>query len=77
VGQSRLAEPGPQLELLLKRLPVLLVGRLFYGDGVVTLADFIALIALAFALLGISTSRGGEAGSETNFIRSSCIKQFG
>jgi hypothetical protein len=24
-----------------------------------------------------STSQGGEAGSETNFVRSFCIKQFG
>jgi hypothetical protein len=39
------------LEPLLGRLPVLLVGRVFYGDGVVTLADFTALLALALALL--------------------------
>jgi hypothetical protein len=35
----------------LKRLPVLLVGRVFYGDGVVTLADFTALLVFALALL--------------------------
>jgi hypothetical protein len=40
------------LEPLLERLPVLLVGRVFYGDGVVTLADFTALLALALDLLG-------------------------
>jgi hypothetical protein len=56
VRQPRSAEPGPQLEPLLKRLLVLLVGRVFYGDGVVTLADFTGLLALALALSGISTS---------------------
>jgi hypothetical protein len=39
------------LEPLLERLPVLLIGRVFYGDGVVTLADFTVLLALALALL--------------------------
>jgi hypothetical protein len=39
------------LEPLLKRLPVHLVGGVFYGDGVVTLADFTALLALDLALL--------------------------
>jgi hypothetical protein len=52
VGQPRPAETGPQLELLLKRLPVLLIRRVFYGNGVVTLTDFTALLALALALLG-------------------------
>jgi hypothetical protein len=51
VGQPRAAEPGPQLELLLKCLPVLLVGRVFYGDGVITLADFTTLLVFALALL--------------------------
>jgi hypothetical protein len=50
-GQSRTAEPRPQLEPLLQCLPVLLVGRIFNGDGVVTLTDFTALFALALALL--------------------------
>jgi hypothetical protein len=63
------------LEPLLERLPVLLVGRVFYGDGVVTLADFTALLALALDLLGnIHKSRRV---SWVNFFRSSCIKQFG
>jgi hypothetical protein len=35
------------LESLLECLPVLLVGRVFYGDGVITLADFTVLLALA------------------------------
>jgi hypothetical protein len=33
VGQPRSAEPGPQLEPLLQRLPILLVSRIFYGDS--------------------------------------------
>jgi hypothetical protein len=60
IGQPRMAEPGPQLKPLLQCLPVLLVGRIFNGDGVSTLADFTAFLGLALALLGISTSRGGE-----------------
>jgi hypothetical protein len=72
-----MAEPGLQLEPLLMCLSVLFVGRVFNGDSVVTLADFTVLLALALALLGISTSRGGEDGAETNFVRSSYIKQFG
>jgi hypothetical protein len=51
VGQPRAVEPGSQLEPLLERLPVLLVGRVFYGDGVITLANFTALLTLALALL--------------------------
>jgi hypothetical protein len=56
VGQSRSAEPGPQPEPLLKRLPVLLVRGVFYGDSVVTLADFTALLPLPLPSSGISTS---------------------
>jgi hypothetical protein len=51
VGQSRAAEPGPQLEPLLKRLLVLLVGRIFDDDSVITFADFATLLGLAFPLL--------------------------
>jgi hypothetical protein len=61
IGQSRTAEPGPQLELLLQCLPVLLVGRIFNGDAVVTLADFTVLLGLALALLwNIYKSRRGS-----------------
>jgi hypothetical protein len=38
------------LKPLLERLPILLVGRIFYGDGVVTFANFMAFIGLALAL---------------------------
>jgi hypothetical protein len=51
VGQSRTAKPGPQLEPLLKRLLVLLIGHIFNDDGVVTFADFAAFSGLAFPLL--------------------------
>jgi hypothetical protein len=51
IGQSRAAEPGPQLEPLLKHLLVFLVGRVFNDNGVVTFADFAALLGLAFPLL--------------------------
>jgi hypothetical protein len=51
IEQPRSAEPGPQLKLLLQRLPVHLVGRIFNGDGVVTPADFTAFLGLALALL--------------------------
>jgi hypothetical protein len=61
VGQPRPVEPGTQLEPLLKRLTVLLVGRVFYGDGVVTLADFTALLVFALSLLwNIHNSRRGS-----------------
>jgi hypothetical protein len=40
-----------RMEPLLKRFRVLLVGGVFYGDGVVTLADFTALLALVLDLL--------------------------
>jgi hypothetical protein len=46
-----MAEPGPQLESLLQCLFVLLVGRIFNGDSVVTLTDFTALLGLALTLL--------------------------
>jgi hypothetical protein len=42
-------------------LPVLLVGRIFNGDSVVTLANFTALLGLALALLwNIYKSRRGS-----------------
>jgi hypothetical protein len=45
------AKPGPQLEPLLKRLLVLLVGRIFNDDSIVTVANFAVFSGLAFALL--------------------------
>jgi hypothetical protein len=50
VGQSRTAEPRPQLKMLLQRLPVLFVGRIFNGDSVVTLANFTTLLGPALPL---------------------------
>jgi hypothetical protein len=50
IGQSRAAEPRPQLEPLLKRLLVLFICCVFNDDGVVTFADFAALLSLALPL---------------------------
>jgi hypothetical protein len=51
VGQPRSVEPGPQLESLLQRFPILLVGCIFYSDSVVTFVDFMAFFGLALSLL--------------------------
>jgi hypothetical protein len=65
------------LKSLLERFPILLVGCVFNGDGVVTFADFTALLHFSLApLLNIYKSRRG-VGSETNFAMSSCSKQLG
>jgi hypothetical protein len=61
IGQPRSAEPGPQLKPLLQCLPVPLIGRIFNGDGVVTLADFKVFVGLALDLLwNIYKSRRGS-----------------
>jgi hypothetical protein len=47
--------------LLLERFPILLVERVFNGDGVVTLADFATFLHLALSLLwNIYKSRRGS-----------------
>jgi hypothetical protein len=46
-----MAEPRPQLKLLLERLPIFIVGGVFNGDGVVTLTDFAALHHFAIPLV--------------------------
>jgi hypothetical protein len=61
IGQPRSAEPGPQLKSLLQHFPVLLIERIFNGDGIVTFADFTAFFGLALALLwNICKSRRGS-----------------
>jgi hypothetical protein len=61
MGQSRTVESGPQLKSLLESFPILLVGGIFNGDGVVTLADFTAFLQFALALLRyIFKSRRGS-----------------
>jgi hypothetical protein len=61
MGQSKSAESGPLLKLLLERFPILLVGCIFNGEGVVTLADFAAFLHFALALLWyIFKSRRGS-----------------
>jgi hypothetical protein len=39
------------LKSLLERFPILLVGCVFYGDSVITFADFTAFLHFALALL--------------------------
>jgi hypothetical protein len=39
------------MEPLLQRLPILLIGCIFYSDSVITFADFMAFFGLALALL--------------------------
>jgi hypothetical protein len=51
MGQSRTAESGPQLKLLLERFPILLVGCILNGDGVITLANFTVFLHFTLALL--------------------------
>jgi hypothetical protein len=49
------------LKSLLERFPILLVGCVFNGDGVVTFADFTALLHFSLApLLNIYKSRRGS-----------------
>jgi hypothetical protein len=61
IGQPRTVEPRPQLKPLLQRLPVLLVGRIFNGDSVVTFAALAELFGLALSLLwNIYMSRRGS-----------------
>jgi hypothetical protein len=68
VRQPKSDKPGPQLEPLLKRLLVLLVGRVFYGDGVVTLADFTVLLALALLWNIHKPRRGSKVGDKLRQI---------
>jgi hypothetical protein len=51
IGQSRPTKPRPQLESFLKHLLVFLVRGVLDNDGVVTFADFAALLGFAFPLL--------------------------
>jgi hypothetical protein len=53
--QARTAKPRPQLEAVLQRLLVIvLVGRVFYDDGVISFADLPPLLGLGFPPSGIS-----------------------
>jgi hypothetical protein len=47
VRQAKTAEPRPQLEAVLQRLLiVVLIGRVFNDNGVISLADFTPLLGL-------------------------------
>jgi hypothetical protein len=60
MGQPRAAESRQQLEPLLERLPILLIGGILNGDGVITIADFTAFLHFALHLICyIFKSRGG------------------
>jgi hypothetical protein len=61
----------------LKCFLVIFIRCVFDDNNVVPFADFAALFGLALPPSGISTSRGGKAGSETNFTISSCKKHIG
>jgi hypothetical protein len=61
----------------LKRLLVIFVRCVFDDNSVVSFADLATLFGFALPSSGISTCRGGEAGSETNFNMSSCKKHIG
>jgi hypothetical protein len=57
VRQARTAEPRPQLEAVLQRLlVVVLVGRVFHDNCVVSFADLPPLLGLGLPLLWVSTS---------------------
>jgi hypothetical protein len=50
--QARAAEPRPQLEAVLQRLlVVVLIGRVFYDNFVVSLANFAPLLGLVLPFL--------------------------
>jgi hypothetical protein len=59
----------------LKRFPILLIEGIFYGDSVVTFADFTMFFALALLWNTYNLRRG--LGSETYFAISSCSKRLG
>jgi hypothetical protein len=65
------------LEALLQRLLIIFLRSVFHDYGVVPFTDFAALLGLPLPSSGISASRGGDAGSETNFTTSSCKKHIG
>jgi hypothetical protein len=51
IGQSRAAEPRPQLEPLLKHLLFIFIRCVFNDDSVVIFTDFATLFGLALPLL--------------------------
>jgi hypothetical protein len=64
------------LEAVLQRLlVVVLLGRVFYDDGVIAFVDFSPLLGLGLSCLRDLDSLGGGCGSETNLFKSSCKAQ--
>jgi hypothetical protein len=70
--QSRAAKSRPQLEALLQRLLIVFLRSIFHNYGVALLT-----LVFPFPSSGISTSQGGDTGSETNFTTLSCKKNPG
>jgi hypothetical protein len=74
--QAGTAKPRPQLEAVLQRLlVVVLLGRVFYDDSVISFADFLPFLGLGFSSLRNLDSLRGGCGSETNLFKSSCKTQ--
>jgi hypothetical protein len=60
----------------LERLPILVVRGVFNGDGVVTLANFAALLHFAFPLLWYIFKSWGGGGLKVYLATSSCRQQL-
>jgi hypothetical protein len=71
--QSRVAEPRSQLEALLERLLIVVLLRRGFDDNcVVSFTNFVPLLGLGPPFLWDLDELRSEAGSETNFAKSSC-----
>jgi hypothetical protein len=69
--QAGTAEPRPQLEAVLQRLLiVVVVGRVFYDDSVISFADLSPLLGFGFPLLrDLDSLRGAAARRRTSSSR--------
>jgi hypothetical protein len=70
------AEPGTQLKPILERLPILVVGGVFNGDGVVTLSGLTTLLRFALPLLWYIFKLWGGGGSKIYLATSSYRQQL-
>jgi hypothetical protein len=64
------------LNLNLERFPILLVRRIFNGDGVITIANLAAFLHFALALFP-NVFKSGRGSWVTYLAMSSCNKQLG
>jgi hypothetical protein len=75
VRQSKAAEPRPQLEALLEHLLIIvLLGRVFDDNCVISFANLALLLGLGLPFLWDLDKLRRRASSETNFAKSSCKK---